>query len=175
MRHHNEMRILAVDARQSRFGYALFEGPRHLLDWGEIPAGSANRTSIKIASKRIEPLLELGHPEVVVVKRARRGNRGSATATTPIVKAILREATERQIPVYPMSRTEIQQAFRIFGGSTKDEIANIVAGEFPELLARLPSKKKAWQSERHAMIVFDAIATGFAFWQRNGPQSALPE
>jgi hypothetical protein len=177
MRNFREIRILAVDARRSRFGYALFEGPTRLLDWGasEIPAYTADRTAVLIASKRIVPLLKLGHPEVLVVKRPRRGKRGSATATAPIVKAILREATERQIRVCPMSRKEILRAFRIFEGSTKNEIAEFLAGVFPELLARLPPKKKAWQSERHSMIVFDAIATGFAFWQRNGAQSLPPE
>jgi len=177
MRNHHEMRILAVDARRSRFGYALFEGPTRLLDWGasEIPADSADRTSIMMASKRVLPLLKLGHPEVVVVKRPRRGSRGSGTATGPFVKAILRAASERQIRVCPMSRREILQGFRIFNGSTKDEIAHILAEVFPELRTRLPPKKKTWQSERHAMIVFDAVATGFAYWQRNVDQSSPPE
>ena len=177
MRDLREIRILAVDARRSRFGYALFEGPTRLLDWGasEIPAGNADRTAIMMAIKRVQPLLKLGHPEVVVVKRSRRGNSGSATATAPIVKALLREATEHQIRVCRMSRKEILHAFRIFRGSTKDEIAIVLARIFPELLTRLPPKKKAWQSERHSMIVFDAIATGFAYWQQNGDQSFPPE
>jgi hypothetical protein len=177
MRNLLEIRILAVDARRSRFGYALFEGPTRLLDWGasEIPPGSANRTSIMMASKRVAPLLKLGHPALVVVRRPRRGKKESATATAPIVKAFLREATERQIRVCLMSRREILQAFRVLRGSTKDEIAIVLAGIFPELLTRLPPKKKAWQSERHSMIVFDAIATGFAYWQQNAAQSSPPE
>ena len=34
MRHSQTARILAIEARRSRFGYALFEGPKRLLDWG---------------------------------------------------------------------------------------------------------------------------------------------
>jgi hypothetical protein len=177
MKYNNTMRILAVDARRSRFGYALFEGPTRLLDWGasEIPAGSADKTSLMHASKRVLPLLKLGDPEVVVVKRSRRGIRGSSMSTAPILKAFLREATGRQIRVCRISREKILQAFRIFRGSSKEEIAIILAGIFPELLTRLPSKKKAWQSERHSMIVFDSIATGFAYWQQNEAQSSPAE
>jgi len=173
----HEIRILAFDARRSRFGYALFEGSKRLLDWGAsaIAPGSADRTAITMASKRIASLLKFGLPAAVVVKCPRRNNQKPATSMSPIVKAILREAAARRIPVSLMSREEIQQAFRIFRGSTKDEIASILVQIFPELLVRLPPKRKVWQSEHHAMIVFDAIATGFAYWQRKGTQLPPPE
>lgn len=177
MKHHHEVRILAFDARRSRFGYALFEGPKRLLDWGAsaIAPGSTDRTAITTASKRIASLLEFGLPAAVVVKCPHRNSQKSATSMSPIVKAILREAAARRIPVSLMGREEIQQAFRMFRGSTKDEIASILVQIFPELLVRLPPKRKVWQSERHAMIVFDAIATGFAYWQREGTQLPPPE
>ena len=31
MKPHSDPRILAIDVRRNRFGYALFEGPKHLL------------------------------------------------------------------------------------------------------------------------------------------------
>jgi GTPase len=174
---HHEVRILAFDVRRSRFGYALFEGPKRLLDWGAsaIAPGSADSVAIATVRKRIAFLLKIGLPTVVVVKQPRRNSRNDASTRASIVKAILREAAACQIPVRFIDREEIQQAFRIFRGSTKDEIAATLVDIFPELLARLPPPRKVWQTEHHAMIVFDAIATGFAYWQRNGAQPSLPE
>jgi hypothetical protein len=173
--HH--VRILAFDVRLSRFGYALFDGPQTLLDWGasEIPAGLAYRAAVLIARKRVAPLMKLGHPTAVIIRRPCLGNRGSTASTFPIANAIIRESTSNQVRLHSMTRKEIQHAFRIFRGSTTDEIASILADIFPELLTRLPPKKKKWQSERHAMIVFDAIATGFAFWLRDGAPFPAPD
>jgi len=42
----------------------------------------------------------------------------------------------------------------------------LLADAFPELLPRLPTKRKIWESEHPRMAMFDAIALGFASWQR---------
>ena len=44
----------------------------------------------------------------------------------------------------------------------------MVARMFPELLWKLPPKRKIWESEHPIMTMFDAIAMGFAYWQRDG-------
>ena len=93
----------------------------------------------------------------------------------PIFKAIAREAALLRIPVYFISRAEVQEAFRMFRGNTKEQIAEVLVGIFPELVSRLPPKRKKWQPEYRGMIVFDAAANGFAHWQRNGTQTPPPE
>ena len=97
------------------------------------------------------------------------------TAPGPIFKAIAREAALLRIPVYFVDRAEVQKAFCMLRGNTKEQIAEVVVGFFPELCSRLPPKRKKWQPEYRGMIVFDAVATGFAYWQRNGTQSPPPE
>jgi ABC-type branched-subunit amino acid transport system permease subunit len=77
--------------------------------------------------------------------------------------------------VFFLGRGEIQDAFNIFQTNTKEEIAEMLVGIFPELLTRLPPKRKKWQPERRVMVVFGAVAVGFAYWQRNGIQSPPPE
>lgn len=167
MRHHPD-RILAIDARRSRFGYALFEGPTRLLDWGAsaIPPQLAADAAAEIAEKRVSSVIRLGCPSAVVVLRPRRTSTGDAAKPEPVLKAILRAATASQIPVHFLRREDVQSAFQSLHGWTKDEIAAALASIFPELLVRLPPQRKTWQSERHAMIVFDAISTGFAYWRK---------
>ena len=84
-------------------------------------------------------------------------------------------AATYQIPVHFLRRKDVHETFHALHGRTKDEIAAVLAGIFPELLVRLPPQRKAWQSERHAMIVFDAIATGFAYWQQCATKDQVRE
>jgi hypothetical protein len=46
---------------------------------------------------------------------------------------------------------------------------------FPELLWRLPPKRKNYQSEHPSMTVFDAVALGFTYLQSNGAELPPPE
>jgi hypothetical protein len=83
-----------------------------------------------------------------------------------ILQTILSVIKDRAIPVHLLRRDEVEAAFRVFKVRTKDDIACVLVQIFPELLIRLPPKRKAWQSESHRMIIFDAVANGFTLWQR---------
>ena len=67
--------------------------------------------------------------------------------------------------MHVLGRDEIGSTFCRIRARTKEEIACAIVGIFPELLVRLPPKRKKWQTEARGMIVFDAIATGIAYWQ----------
>jgi len=170
-------RILAIEARRSRFGYALFEGPNRLLDWGAstVPADLTGRAAKDAARKRIALALRRCHPVAAVVRRPRRVKTGRGATPGPILRTIAREAAALPIPVHSLSRGEVREAFQLLRGRTKEEIAEALVGIFPELVTRLPPKRKKWQPEYRGMIVFDAVAVGFAYWQRNEMQFPPPE
>src|SRR5580658_2309054 len=166
MNRSEETHVLALDVRHSRIGYALFSGPKRLLDWGTntVPAQCKNRTNW--VRRRMASLLRYGAPASIVIKQRRRAKLPKKISGPPILKAVRSAAKEEGIHIYVLRRDEIQSAFRFFKARNKDEMASAIAGIFPELLVRLPLKRKTWQTEAHGMIVFDAIATGFAYWQR---------
>lgn len=170
MKRSEETHILALDVRHSRVGYAIFAGPRRLLDWGicTVPPRCSNRA--EWIRPRIAELLRHGLPACVVTRRQRLMKLPNNANGAPILKAIRSATKEHGIPMYVLDRDEIQSAFRIFRARTKEEIACAIVGIFPELLVRLPLKRKKWQPEAHGMIVFDAIATGIAYWQRSTPR-----
>lgn len=172
MKFNQGIRILAVEVRHSRFGYALFEGPKRLLDWGAsaISPILTDRSDINTARRRIALVLERSHPTALVAKRPRLTKTGRSSSHGPMLKAILREAAVSSTPIHFLSREEVRSAFHNFRAQTKEDVAEILVRVFPELIVRLPRRKKKWQTERRAMIVFDAIATGFAYWQRNNTQ-----
>jgi hypothetical protein len=171
MKPSEETHILALDVRHSRIGYALFSGPRQLLDWGasSVPPYCNNRTHW--IRQKLMPILRHGSPACIVTKQRRLAKLPRNATGEPILEAIRSAAIEHGISVHVIGRDELKSAFRIFRARTKDEIAWAIVGIFPELLIRLPPKRKNWQPEPHAMIVFDAIATGIAYWQRPPPRS----
>lgn len=166
------LHILAIEARRSRFGYALFEGPERLLDWGgsTVPAELTGKAATEAARKRITSALRRCHPVVAVVRRPRMMRNEKGAPPGPIWRTIVTEATALSIPVFCVSGSDVRDAFRILQGGTKEQIAELLVGVFPELLTRLPPKRKKWQPEYRGMIVFDAVAVGFAYWHRNGMQ-----
>jgi len=177
MNHYSHLRILAIDVRRSRFGYVVFEGPKRLLDWGasSVPPQLSGRAAFEAARRRVAPVLRRCHPTVAVVKRPRRTKTGRSSTPGPILGTILREAAALKLRVCFVSLKEILEAFRGFHGHNKDDIAEILAKSFPELMARLPPRRGKWGTERPRMVIFDALAAGFTYWQREALQSAPPE
>jgi len=165
MKRYNETHVLALDVRHSRFGYALFSGPKRLLDRGAstVPSQCSDRAGW--IRQRMALLLQHGAPSSIVMKQLRRARLSGNTDGVPILNAIRLAAKEHGIPMYVIGREEIESVFHVFHARTKEEIARAVVGIFPELLGRLPPIRKKWQPEAHGMIVFDAIATGIAYWQ----------
>lgn len=163
-----DRRILAISLRSRRFGFAVFEGPNRLLDWGVVfyPLNDSARGAA--ASKRVVSLLTLFMPSMVIVGKARLLDDRNGSGTRTVLGSIRREASSRVIPVHVMEGAKLKEACRLFHAKSKHEIASALAQAFPEILWKLPPKRKIWESEHPRMVMFDAIALGFAYWQRYG-------
>jgi len=169
-------RILAIDLRPRRFGYAVFEGPRMLLDWGisaYLPDGDGRG---EIAGRRLAALLRISSPSAIVVKTERWES--ARTSTSPgarfLMDAITREASARSIPICLIAEDELKSTFVNLQCVTKYEIAAVLTRIFPELLWKLPPKRQIWQSEHPRMTMFDAIALGLAYWQHSSTRPPPP-
>jgi hypothetical protein len=168
-------RILAIDLRPQQFGYAVFEGTERLLDWGATYFRPGGTIGAVAAGKRVAVLVRVFLPSVIVVKKVRRNMTSNSPGVQPILKAIRHEASARSIPVCFIARADVREAFREFRSKSKYEIACILTGMFPELLWRLPPKRKNYQSEHTSMTIFDAVALGFTYWKSNGTEIPPPE
>jgi len=170
----NDRRILAIALRSRRFCFAVFEGPNSLLDWGMVFYPLNDGAQCATASKRVASLLRLYIPSVVIVGRARVLHVQNCSGVRPILRAIRRAASSRLIPVHLMKKAGVRKAFRLAHVKTKHEVASFVAQMFPELLWKLPPKRRIWESEHPIMAMFDAVALGFAYWQRDGARDPTP-
>jgi hypothetical protein len=161
--------VLAIELRLSRFAYAVYEGPRHLLDWG----GRACPTSrgANLAAQRVAELLRLFHPAVLVIKKDCRGAASNKATVERIAARIRGEASIRSIPFSALCPEEVRQVFSRFDVETKDDVAAVLTGMFPELLWELPRRRRKWDNEHPRMAVFDSIALGFAYFERRNTRT----
>jgi hypothetical protein len=172
---HHEPRILAVDLRSQQFGYAVFEGPRRLLDYGGGQLRPGGKAGSVLAARRMRQLIKLFTPSSIAVKRPDRRVVASHPGIRIIVHAIRREASRHLIPFRLIARDEIRSAFSALSAGNKYEIAAALAQMFPELLSRLPAKRETGDPEHPRMVVFDAISVGFTYWHENGTGVPPPD
>ncbi|HEY1757837.1 MAG TPA: hypothetical protein VGG72_20880 [Bryobacteraceae bacterium] len=164
-------RIIAIALRASRIGYAVFAGPKELLDCGTHATTHDNDGRDSVEGKRIVALFPTFLPDVVVVKAVPKKQRTLLHRSRNLRGLIIRESALRGKPVVILKDKDVKEAFRIFQGPTKYDRARVIASAFPELHWRLPPRRKLWQSEPRAMLIFDAIAVGFAYWRHYGAQT----
>jgi hypothetical protein len=158
----NQKRVMALDIRSRSFGFVVFEGPNHILDWG-IRSFRAGVNAVKIpAAKKLLALLDEFTPSAIVI-RERESRR--STRKTKMLATIEKQAHNHRISVRFISRRDVNRAFVGFE-SNKYEVASALAKQFPALASKLPPKRKCWQSEDYRMGIFDAAAVGVAYYTR---------
>ena len=155
------IRVLALDLRLQRFGYAVLDGPQKLLTWGiRICRATDYESRARLARKRVAPLLTTFRPEVIVANHVSGLDARRGPGHYKLVKAIEQEAQAQFPNLILIGMREVRRVFGAVGDTTKDAIAARVALLFPELTWKLPPSRKTWMSEHHNRTIFDAVALG---------------
>jgi hypothetical protein len=151
-------RILAVEIRAARLGYAVLEAPNQLRDFG-----AASFESFATARARIARLLRLYRPSILIL----RGGSARYPRNTGHRKAVARiardEARKSAIPVARLTEQVFKTCFERYSCRDKYDVATVLATQFPDLGWRLPSKPKFYDPEPRSMIYFDSIALGYVY------------
>jgi hypothetical protein len=155
-------RVLAIDLRNRRSGFAVFEGPRNLLDSGTTVLSSVQA---EFVMNRFSDLLRMSLPSIIVVRKDRWENMSSDSSARHSIEMLTRESESREIQIRVLEKNAMSATFRNLGCATKAEITTALARIFPELVWQLPPRRMAWESEHPRQSVFDAIALGLAYWQ----------
>ena len=154
-------RIFAVDPTTKGFGYAVFETPFHLVDWG-LAHVSGEKESGAVA--RFEELLDQYRPDIVILEDpAAPGSRRRPRVQT-LLERLRDSARERSIAVHLIPRLAVIECFSSpEKRATKFSITENLAETFPELAVKVPRRRKAWQSEDERMATFDALALAVTY------------
>jgi len=150
-------RVLALDVRGRWLGFVVFASQTRLLDFGLVRITSSHRGGVRFVR-----LLHASRPRLVVLQRL-----GKRPDTRSSVQMIVRLSRCLSVPVDYVSKRTMQRHFNAFGIRNKEQRATFLAHQFPELLWRVPPKRKRWQHEHQNMPIFDAAAIGTAYIHSN--------
>ncbi len=150
-------KVLALDLHPLSFGYAIFEGPDGLVDWG-IKSFRHGANAVKVPlNVKIALMFDQHEPDVVVIKTPRRAT------IKKLARTIAAMARYRRIPVRLIAHTSVRGAFPE-SNHNKYQIATVIAARYPELSPRLGLRRKFWQAEKYSMSIFDAVALGITYF-----------
>jgi len=157
-----QLRALSIDPHPRGFGYAVFEGPARLVDWG---TKDVRKDKEQAALHKIAELVRVYRPAVIVVEDCGHGKSRRNPRVRRLTEKILVAASEFAVEGRAVPRAAVYRAFALTGAGTKYGIATALVRAFPELMVRLPPKRKPWQSEDSRMSIFGAVALGLAYFR----------
>jgi len=150
--------VVSVYLTKRGLGYCVFDTPKELIDWGycDIRFKKAKRTL-----DRIKVLIDLYHPEVLVLEDPSDEKFRKSDHIKKLVSVITDFAIEESVPVKHYSLESIEQ---LFPQGNKHSRAKEIAQVLPELEAYLPPKRNIWKSEHQRMQIFDAVSLALTFF-----------
>lgn len=160
MRRKGFLRVLAVDPGSHGFGYAVLEGPSRLVGWGTTDIRNDKDTA---AIRRIDRLLSDYQPDVLVVEDSSHDSSRRSARTATLLTRMLEFSARAGVSGRRVSIAHMYRYFAKNGAKNKYAIAVALVERFPELLLKLPPKRKPWQSEDRRMSIFDAVALGVTY------------
>jgi len=153
--------VLALAPNARGLGYALFAHEAKLDQVGVFEARVAKNTRC-LAKAR--DLLSLHLPDHVVMENPHATGARRQPRVVVLLKRLENAALACGADVTMLARDEVKKRFCVFGNGSKDDIAAALVSLYPQLGRRRPGRRQPWQSERHAMGVFDAVALGVTLY-----------
>lgn len=145
--------VLTLSLDWQGFGFVVFDGQDDLLDYGT--RNFRYRMKIPFETKLLL-LLDANQPDTLVMVEP------TTTLRKKIAARIMKVVKAEKIPLVSVSSVDIRKAFA--PDKNKYEIAARIADRYPELLLRLPSPRKTYESEKFGITIFEAAAAGFAYY-----------
>ena len=141
----NALRVLAVAATSRRIGYVFLIGNR-LMEWRM--AGKPARSRIRAAGA-LQELINTFHPNVLITEKLKPSDRKGLRARR-ITEALQRTAAENYILDVSVRRHS--------GYANKYEEIDVLVQNYPAIKPWAPRKRKHYENEPPAMVLFDALA-----------------
>src|SRR3989442_1683627 len=108
----SNIRVLAIDPTTKGFGFAIFEGPERLIDWGVAYVGRDKKAG---ALLRVTALIRRYDPDVVVIEdHASRACRRRERARN-LLRAISLLVSTHSIIMHRVSVRSVRAAFSVIG------------------------------------------------------------
>lgn len=149
-------RLLAIDPIGRGFGFVVIEAsPLQLIDWGVRVCDRRKRGRCSVS---LEQLLRRYEPTAVIIEDESEARSLRRVSLASFVGGLADVLDFAQVPLFTYTRSQVRTAFGPAGAVTKDAIAGVLVGRFPELRPRVPRRRQPWESEDSRMSIFDALS-----------------
>ena len=143
--------MLAVYPRTTGFAYAVVEGRKRLVDWGQLKLGVNTDEEFRL---RLEELIVgPNSPTMMVLEDCSNTRRGERTRSR--IETALGAAQSFNLETLLISPAEVRVALQLPTDASKHVLVERVIELFPELLHSKPNRR-IWQHDPR-MYVFEAV------------------
>lgn len=157
----NNTRYLAVHPTTYGLGFAVFEGPLRLIDWGVYQAtGDKNQKCLRF----LDRLVKRYEPRVVLFEDRTPRERQRSERIRLLLRSATMQIRRRGTVVERMPRRRVRSFFESHGAKTQQEIATRIVELLPGLSHYLPPVRKTWMPEHPRMGMFEAIALALTYF-----------
>lgn len=157
--------VLAIAPTARGFGFAAFDAERVIMDWGVKEVRGAKQGASLLKAR---VLLNVLRPDLLVLEQPHDSSSRRSARIRDLIDRLGRFAQDHGIDVRHYARRRVRQVFRGWGAISKDDVAAVVARLLPELGPRLPKRRRIWESEHHAMAIFEAAALALTHFASDG-------
>jgi hypothetical protein len=159
-------RMLALDVRPHKLGFAIIEDPARLLDFGVTRFDSPNA-----GLGRVTALIARFDPAVVVLRKIARRSTRNQPLTRDVLRLVRGQARHSSIKIALVGEQQMKISLGRNRRLTKHQAASLLSQAFPELAWKIPQPRRPWQPESWNMLIFDAMALGAGYLASKNAES----
>jgi Holliday junction resolvasome RuvABC endonuclease subunit len=160
-------RLIGLDPTPHGCGFAVFEGPERLLDWGHASIRPANNA---VCLERVAGLMARYEPHVVALEDIHHPRSRRRKRIQHLITSISEYAYACNAHVEFVSWSEVKRTLSVSKQANRRDVAEYIASLYPEVAPLVPPPRKVWMSEFECINVFDAMAFSLtAFTKDGGP------
>lgn len=142
---------MGIAASSLKLGFAyMVDG--ELMDW-KLSIDASR--SIEACFAKVDDWLAYYQPDLLVLEDEATSRKGPNALA--LIATMRRAAEEAGIAVVMVARPA--------DAANKYAEATVLAAEFPQIAAWLPDKRRAWDVEPRNIILFEALALAWQWWQ----------
>lgn len=157
----NKQIVLALYPTRYGMGYAVFDSPEDLVDYG---ISYVQPMSNKKMMEKVKEYFSFFNPTIVLCRNVNDLKKRAGKRTKKLIDLICSEAKSQGLEVHSYTRADIQNVFSQFGATTKYQISKKLIEWYPILKTYEFPKRGRWKSENHNTGVFDAVSLAFTHW-----------
>lgn len=160
--------VFAVHLTSSGFGWAVFDAPDTLVDWGIASAKQGRKRRLL---HRFERLIKRHAPAVLVIEEV-RADAECAQRIERLRRDFARGASGSGAATVEYDREAVHDTLGLAAGTSRYAVAVAVAERLDDLSHRMPRKSTAGRSPDARLSLFAAAALALTWYARCG--AALP-